>query len=178
MTTVIIGDIGDSSEHDTPIVIWHPYHHLQQPLCSRFGFPCTGPHYGMSEPGWCGFSGDCGGIHSHRCIFLTFWHSLRERQKAGQGPNHQAHQNQTIFSEQLSIECAWDYYCLPTLYWSWLCEAQSLFTATYKNERPLLLLKVNMVCLFNWMEMTLCFSNVIVNKFSEESEWLVCRGWG
>lgn len=132
----------------------------------------------MSEPGWCVFSGDCGGIHSHRGIFLTFWHSLRERQKAGQGPNHQTHQNQTIFSEQLSIECAWDYYCLPTLYWSWLCEAQSLFTATYKNERPLLLLKVNMVSLFNWMEMALCFSNVIVNKFSEESEWLVCKHWG
>lgn len=111
-------------------------------------------------------------------IFLTFWHSLRERRLAGPGPNHQAYQNQTIFSEWLSIECAWDYYCLPTLYWSWMCEAQSLFMATYKNERPLLLLKVNVVCLFNWMEMAFCFPNVIVNKFSRDSVWLVCRGRG
>lgn len=162
----------------TSTATWHHHRQLQQPPRSRFGFPCTGLHRRMSELGWFGFSGDCSGIHSHRGLFLTFWHSLRGRQKSGQRPNHQAHQNQTIFSEQLSIECAWDYYCLPALYWSWLCEAQRLFTATYKNERPLLLLKVDMVCLFNWMEMALCFSNVIVSKFSEESEWLVCRDWG
>lgn len=166
-----------TSPYENPTAIWHHHDHFQQPSHWRFGFLCIGLHWWMLEIGWFGFSGDCSGIHSHGGIFLTFWHSLREKQKAGQGPNHQAHQNQTVFSEQLSIECAWDYYCLPTLYWSWLCEAQRLFTATYKNEQPLLLLKVNMVCLFNWMEIASCFSNVIVSKFSEKSEWLVCKGW-
>lgn len=181
MSTVIAVDIVDGSD-DSPL--WHPHSHmaspsrLEQPYRLRFSFPSTGLHYQISELGRSGLSGDCSRIHSHRGIFLTFWQSLRESQKAGQGPNNRAHQNQAIFSEQLSIECAWDYYCLPTLYWSWLCEAPSLFIAAYKNEQPLLVLKVNMVCLFNGMEMALCFPHVVVNKFSKESEWLVCRGWG
>lgn len=181
MSTVIAADTVDSSDDNPP---WHPHSHMvprshvQQPSHWRFGIPSVGLHGRIAELGRFGSSGSCNTIHSHRSLFLTFWHSLRERQEAGQGPNHWAHQNQTIFSEQLSIECAWDDYCLPTLYWSWLREAQSLFTATDKNERPLLVLKVNIVCLFNWVEMALCFPNVIVNKFPQESEWLICRSWG
>lgn len=47
-----------------------------------------------------------------------------------------------------------------------------------KMNGPLLSLKVNAVCLFNWMEMAVCFPNVIVNTFSRESVWLACRGEG
>lgn len=176
---MITSDVVDSTDDNLPVTSAQPYGTTITISSSSLAQDLASPPLvciAGCQKIWLGRL--CSGIHSHRGIFLTFWHLLRERQKAGQGPNHQAHQNQTIFFEQLSIECAWDYYCLPTRYWSWLCEAHSLFTATYKNERSLLLLKVNIVCLFNWIEMGLYFPNVIVNKFSKESEWWVCRREG